>query len=458
VRFLGAAETVTGSRFLVSGPHGQVLVDCGLFQGLKALRLRNWDPLPVAAEAIDAVVLTHAHVDHCGYLPALVRAGFAGPVFATAATRELAAIVLPDSGRLQEEDADYANRRGFSKHEPALPLFTESDARAALALFRSVGFGEPVEVAPGMRATLDHAGHILGAASVHLALDGEAPRRIGVSGDLGRAAHPILRGPDPPRPADAWLVESTYGDRRHQDEDHLLRLADAIVRTAERGGVVVIPAFAVDRTEIVLLQLRRLVEDGRIPALPIHVDSPMALAALGVYHRAVAEGWEEVRAELHGQKAPFDAGTLREVRQVAESRDLQRREGPFIVVSASGMATGGRVLHHLRARLPDPRASVLLVGYQPEGTRGRRLLAGESAIKMHGQYVPVRAEVVDLSGFSAHADAGELVAWLAAAAEPPGVVYAVHGELASARALAARVRDELGLTSVVPRHGERVRI
>ena len=458
LRFLGAAGTVTGSRFLVTTPHARVLVDCGLFQGMKALRLRNWQPFPVHPESLHAVVLTHAHVDHCGYLPALVRAGYRGPVFATRGTAELAEIVLPDSGRLQEEDAREANRGGWSKHAPALPLYTEEDALAAAELIEPVAFGQEREVAPGLRARFSHAGHILGAASLTLALDGPLERRIAWSGDLGRTAHPLLRSPEPAPAADWMLLESTYGDRTHDDAHVLDALADSVSATARRGGVVLIPAFAVDRTEVLLYQLRELAAAGRIPRLPVFVDSPMALAALRVYRRAVAEGWDEVEPALRGRDEALDPGELQEVRDPRASRALCEAPGPFIVISASGMATGGRVLHHLAERLPDPRNTILLVGYQVRGTRGHRLLSGERAVKMLGRYVPVRAEVRDLSAFSVHADANELIAWLASAPRPPRVTFAVHGEREAAGALAGRIDRELGWPAVVPGDGEVVRL
>lgn len=458
LRFLGAAGTVTGSRFLLTTPRARVLVDCGLFQGLKALRLRNWEPFPVHPESLHAVVLTHAHLDHCGYLPALVHAGYRGPVFATRGTAALAAIVLPDSGRLQEEDAAEANRGGYSKHEPALPLYTEPDALAAAERIEPVEFGKEWEVAPGIRGRFTHAGHILGAASLTLALDGAHERRIAFSGDLGRRAHPLLRSPESAPRADWMVVESTYGDRRHEDAHVLEELADAVSRTAQRGGVVVIPAFAVDRTELVLFQLRTLAGAGRIPRLPVFVDSPMALAALRVYRRALAEGWEEVEPELRGRDEVLDPGELTEVRTPRDSRALSQAPGPFIVISASGMATGGRVLHHLAERLADPRNTVLLVGYQVRGTRGHRLLGGERAIKMLGRYVPVRAEVRDLSAFSVHADADELIRWLASAPSAPRVTFAVHGEREAAVALAGRIDRELGWPAVVPGQGEVVRL
>jgi metallo-beta-lactamase family protein len=458
LRFLGAAGTVTGSRFLVTTPRARVLVECGLFQGMKSLRLRNWQPFPVHPESLHAVVLTHAHVDHCGYLPALVRAGYRGPVFTTRGTAELAQIVLPDSGRLQEEDASEANREGWSKHEPALPLYTEEDALTAAGLIEPVEFGQELELAPGIRACFTHAGHILGAASLTLALDGSPERRIAFSGDLGRTAHPLLRSPEPAPAADWMLLESTYGDRTHDDAHVLDGLAESVSATARRGGVVVIPAFAVDRTEVVLYQLHELAAAGRIPRLPVFVDSPMALAALRVYRRALAEGWDEVEPALRGRDEVLDPGELKEIRDPSESRALCEAPGPFIVISASGMATGGRVLHHLAERLPDPRNTVLLVGYQVRGTRGHRLLSGERAVKMLGRYVPVRAEVRDLSAFSVHADANELIGWLASAPTPPRVTFAVHGESEAAGALAGRIDRELGWPAVVPRDGEVVRL
>jgi metallo-beta-lactamase family protein len=458
LRFLGAAGTVTGSRFLVTTPRARVLVDCGLFQGEKALRLRNWEPFPVHPESLHAVVLSHAHVDHCGYLPALVRTGYRGPVFATRGTAELAAIVLPDSGRLQEEDASLANRLGFSKHTPALPLYTEEDALAAAALIQPLELGHPLEIAPGVELSLSRAGHILGAASVCLHLGGTPERSLLVSGDLGRTVHPLLLGPDAPPAADTVLVESTYGDREHDDSGVLEGLAAAIRDTAARGGVVVIPAFAVDRTEVVLFQLRALAEAGRIPRLPIYVDSPMALAALRVYRRALAEGRAEVRPEWRGRDEVLDPGELVEIREARDSHELCEASGPFVVVSASGMATGGRVLHHLAARLPDAKNSVLLVGYQVRGTRGHRLLRGERAVKMLGRYVPVRAQVRDLSAFSVHADASELVDWVGALPRPPLGVFAVHGEKAACDALARRVDQKLGWPAVVPAHDERIQL
>ena len=456
LHFLGAARTVTGSRLLVETPRARVLVDCGLFQGSKELRLRNWAPFPADPRSIDAVVVTHAHVDHCGYLPGLVAQGFGGPIFCTSRTAALCEIVLPDAGRLQEEDAAHANRRGYSKHHPALPLFTEGDAIRALARLRPSASGRPIEIAPGMSVSLHRAGHILGSASVRLVIDHREEDALLVSGDLGRPRHPILEPPEAPAACRTLVVESTYGGRRHDDAAALERLASAIARTADRGGAVVIPAFAVDRTEVLLLHLHDLARAGRIPALPVYVDSPMALGGLGVYERAIAEGDVEIRAELRRRPAPFDPGRLIPARDTEASKAIHDAPMPAIIVSASGMATGGRVLHHLARRLPDPRNTVVLVGYQAAGTRGRALLEGAETLKIHGCEVPVRAEIVDGQGFSVHADGAELVDWLAAVPSPPRIVYAVHGELDGAVAIQRVVAERLGWTVAIPQLGERV--
>jgi len=456
--FVGGVRTVTGSRFLVETDEGhRVLVDCGLFQGPKALRKRNWEPFPVDESSVDAVVLTHAHVDHSGWVPRLATHGYTGPVYATPGTAALTRIVLPDSGHLHEEEAAFANRRGYSRHEPALPLYTEADARACLDQLVEVPFSTETEVVPGVWATWERAGHILGAATVHLRVDGtNGGRRVAFSGDLGRSTHPLLCPPEPLAGADVVLCESTYGDRRHPDADVESVLAEAVTSTVAQSGVVVIPAFAVDRTEVVLWHLDRLTAAGTIPDLPVFVDSPMALRALRAYREAALEASPEVRAELHGQHL-FTHLDLREARTVEDSKAINERRGPFIVVSASGMATGGRVLHHLAERLGSSRNTVLLVGFQAPGTRGDALAHGATMVKLLGAYRRVRARVVTVD-LSAHADQDDLVAWVAGAPEPPEVVYVVHGEEGAAAVLAERLETDLALLAVVPRPGERVRL
>ena len=451
--FLGAAGTVTGSRFRIDAEGGAVLVDAGLYQGPADLRRRNWAPDEGAA-SLAAVVVTHAHLDHCGYLPCLVRDGFVGRIVCTRETAELVAIVLRDSAHLQEEDARHANEHGFSKHRPALPLYDAADVERTLALVDPVGYGAETTLLPGVAATLRPAGHILGSASALLEVDGQ---RLVVSGDLGRPHHPLLRSPAAVPAAGTVVVESTYGDRTHAPgQPHLL--ADAVRRTVRRGGCVLIPAFAVDRTELVLLELHRMVAAGEVPRVPVFLDSPMALATLEVYRRAVEKGSPQLRPEARELLVALDALRVQPVADAAESIRLNNPTAPCIVVSASGMATGGRVVHHLAEQLPDPRNCVVLTGYQAIGTRGRQLLDGAAEVKIHGRYVPVRAEVVDDPDFSVHADGDELLAWLATAPEPPRTAYVVHGEQHGSVRLAARIRTELGWTAVVPRLGELVRL
>jgi metallo-beta-lactamase family protein len=452
--FLGATGTVTGSRFLIEHDDTRVLVDCGLYQGLADLRRRNWEELPIDAASIDAVVVTHAHLDHCGYLPKLVRDGFGGRIVCTEDTAELATIVLRDSARLQEEDAAYANHVGYSKHRPALPLYDAGDVEKTLPLLDRVDFLRPTDAAPGARVTLQPAGHILGSSTALVEVGGASAL---FSGDLGRTGHPLLRPPTDPPAADVIVVESTYGDRLHPPRDPEV-LADAVRRTVARGGSVLIPAFAVDRTELVILELTRLMRAGQVPRVPIFVDSPMALAALAVYRRAVHQGSVQLRDEVRGSHGLLEDTDLHAVRDATASQRLNRPSVPCIVISASGMATGGRVVHHLEHQLPDHRNSVVLTGYQAVGTRGRQLLEGARQVKMHGHYVPVRAEIVDVQDFSVHADADETLRWLGRSPTPPDNVYVVHGEAHAAAALAARIDEELGWCAVVPRYGERVRI
>jgi len=455
LQFLGGTGTVTGSKFLVRVDGTRILVDAGLFQGLRALRRRNWDPFPYPAVELSAVVLTHAHLDHCGYLPALGRQGLICPVLATESTLLLATLVLRDSAHLQEEDAAYAAKGGWSKHAPPRPLYDSADVERLLPLLRAVPFDEPTAITgTDATVTLHPAGHILGSATVELGLGGRA---VVVSGDLGRANHPLLAPPAARPRADVVLVESTYGARAHADdpEDQLARVLD---RTLARGGVAVIPAFAVDRTEVVLMTLRRLMTHGRVPRVPVYVDSPMALGGLAVYRDAIAAHHPDVRGDLAGIDGAFDPGDLREVHDARDSMAINDPGFPCIIVSASGMASGGRVVHHLKHLLPDPRNAVVLTGFQAAGTRGRNLSEGASALKMHGRYVPVRAEVATIDGFSVHADGDELIAWLASGPNRPDVVYVVHGEPEGSRAFAARVGAELGWTAVVPDDGELVRL
>jgi metallo-beta-lactamase family protein len=453
LEFLGATRTVTGSRFLVRTDQATVLVDAGLFQGAKRDRLTNWESFPIDPATIDAVVVTHAHIDHSGWLPRLVRDGYGGPIFATRQTSELCAILLPDSAHIQEEQARFANERGYSKHHPALPLYTSDDAAATLPLFHSVAFDTPVEVAEGITAQFTPAGHILGSASVHLTIteastppDEPVTTTLLVSGDLGRGGHPLVPGPFTPPAADTVLVESTYGDSLHPAPvEEVGILAELISRTARRGGTVLIPAFAVDRTEVLLIELRELMSAGRIPQLPVYVDSPMALRVLDIYRSANPD-------------VEFDpGGGLHTCPSVEDSKALNELTAPAIIISASGMASGGRVLHHLARLLPNHRNSVVLCGFQAAGTRGRSLSDGVRTIKMLGRYIPVRADVLTLRSLSVHADADGLVRWIASLARPPRTVFVVHGEPDSSEALAERLIDD-GVTAVVPQQFERVRL
>jgi metallo-beta-lactamase family protein len=452
--FLGGAGTVTGSKYLIETGGARILLDCGLFQGLSSLRRRNWQPPAAALGGVDAVVLTHAHLDHVGYLPLLVRHGWRGPVYATEGTIRLASIVLTDSAHLLEEEAEHANQYGWSKHHPAEPLYTARDVERAIQLLRAVAQGEPIELPGGVELLLGRAGHILGSSWARLATEGDAAHASVVSsGDLGRPVHPLLLPPEPRPDSDALLIESTYGDRRHDAGETLQRFAETIDETVRRGGSVLIPAFAVDRTEVLLYELGALRRAGQIPDVPIVVDSPMALACLRVYRAAHAEHWPELRPDLPADV--FDLDRLVEVRTAQESARWNDPRMPAIIVSASGMATGGRILHHLNAMLPNRRHTIAIVGFAAAGTRARQLVDGATEIKIHGGYVPVRAQVFTGTSLSAHADADELVAW-AVAAPPPRICYVVHGERAGSQALADRLRDEAGWTAVVAREGERV--
>lgn len=454
IRFLGAAGTVTGARFLVSTSRATVLVDCGLFQGLKELRLRNWDPPGIDVSALDAIVLTHAHLDHSGYLPRLARYGFTGPVHATPPTVDLCGILLPDSGHLQEEQADHANRFGYSKHSPALPLYTASEAVASLRLLRPCPYEREREVAEGIRIRMMDAGHILGSAVVEMwvADQGEEVKFV-FSGDLGRYGEPLLADPTPIEEADYLLVESTYGDRTHIDVDPERALAEVVRASAESGGCLLIPSFAVGRTQQLLWALRHLEESGEIPSLPVYVDSPMAIDATAIFLAHPEAHRLELRHLEDSGGNPFQLRNLRFVRSAEESEALDSREWPMVLISASGMATGGRVLHHLEAFLPDPKATVLFVGFQAAGTRGRSLLEGAEELKLLGQLVPVRAGIRRIDGFSAHADRDEILRWLSSFRKAPATTFLVHGEPRACSSLADSVRERFGWKTQVPQLG-----
>lgn len=447
VQFLGAADTVTGSRYLLSTERSRVLVDCGLFQGYKVLRDRNWAPFPVPPSSIDAVVLTHAHLDHSGYLPALVRDGFRGRVYASEATMELCRIMLLDSAHLMEEEARHAASHRWSKHDRPRPLYTTADAMHALELFRVLSEDEFHRITADVEVKMVPAGHILGAMSVRVSVGGCV---VHFTGDLGRRSDPLMRPPHPLEPTDILVTESTYGDRSHPAEDPELVLGEVIRRVVGRGGVVLIPAFAVGRTETILLHLSRLRDRGRIPDVPVYLNSPMAIDVTDIYRRHP----EEHRLDSAELSRMYSLATP--VNSVEESKLLNLRGGPMVVISASGMLTGGRILHHLRAYGPDPRNAVVLTGFQAGGTRGSALLAGARSLRIFGADVPIEAEVVSIDSISAHADADELLEWMGAVESPPSEVFVVHGEAAAADALRVRITHELGWHARVPEHLERV--
>jgi metallo-beta-lactamase family protein len=448
--FLGAARTVTGSRHLLEADGTRILIDCGLFQGLKELRQRNWAALPVPPESLDAVVLTHAHIDHSGWLPRLVAQGFRASVYCTEGTADLCSLLLPDAGHLQEEDAKFANARGFSKHHPALPLFTEADAMAALTKLRTAPFGKKIAIVSGFDIEFINAGHLLGSSYVKLTRSDNSSPGILFGGDLGRYARPVLPDPSPGVDCDVLLLESTYGDRMHPEDDHGAALARIINETHARRGKVIIPAFAIGRVEEVLYWLFKLEDEKRLPEMPIYVDSPMAIKAIGFYQARAHELDKEIQAVR--RKLPrFNA-----VNSGRESAALVANDRPAIVIASSGMATGGRVVHHLHAGLPDPRNTVLFVGFQAAGTRGRQLVDGAQHVKIFGQPVPVHAKIEKIDGMSAHADAGEIIRWLRTFPRPPKMTYLVHGEIVALDALKLRIGNELGWHVEVPQHGQKV--
>lgn len=451
LQFLGGAGTTTGSKYLLTYNGRRTLIDCGLFQGPKDLRRLNWAPFPVDPKSIQDVLLTHAHIDHSGYLPCLVRDGFSGTVHATTATTELAHILLPDSAHIQEEDARFARKKGYSRHDPALPLYTVADAQAALKPFQSHSYNTSIPLGPAFSFVMRDAGHILGSATVELRIQSEAqPTTMVFSGDLGRYNAPILNDPAPVYEADYLLIESTYGDRLHGDESPSEILAQVINETASSGGSVVIPSFAVGRSQTLLYLLRELREQNKIPSLPVYLDSPMAVDATQIFRRH-PEDYDRQMMDLENQgKSPFSFPDLHLVQSVEESKALNSISFPCIIISSSGMATSGRILHHLKWRLTNPRNTVLLVGYQAVGTRGHRLLTGAPEIKIHGEMVPVRAKVRNISALSAHADYQEIVTWLRNFKRPPHMTFVVHGEPTASTALAAHIREELGWPTHLP--------
>jgi metallo-beta-lactamase family protein len=448
ITFLGGVGTVTGSKFLFEAVGKRILIDCGLFQGFKPLRLRNWSPPPVEPARIDTVVLTHAHIDHSGYLPLLVKNGFAGRVLCTEATADLCGVLLPDCGHLFEREAEFANRYGFSKHKPALPLYTQKDAAEALTRFHLVPFERDTDLGGGLVLRFLYAGHILGAAMARFTAEG---RTVLFSGDLGRPNSSIMVDPEPVRSADTLVVESTYGNRRHEQRDPEDALAEVIDRTAARGGTVLIPAFAVGRTQTLLHHLYRLKQAKRIPDLPVYLDSPMAIDASEIFCKHPRDH------RLSASQARAACNVARYVQSVEESKSLDTNHVPKVIISASGMATGGRVVHHLKVVAPNPRNSILFAGFQAGGTRGAAMIAGAQEIKIHGSYVPVRAEVDNLDMLSAHADFEEILAWLGYFETPPAATFVVHGEPEAADAMRLKIEERLGWSNVsIPEYRDTV--
>jgi metallo-beta-lactamase family protein len=464
IEFWGGVGTVTGSKYLVQTNKARVLVDCGMFQGLKELRERNWQEPPFDPRSLDAVLITHAHIDHTGYLPRLVKHGFHGSVYCSRGTADLLKILLPDAGRLQEEEADYRNRHKLTKHTPALPLYTEKDAYAALEFVEPVANnGEAIEVAPGIHASFRIAGHILGSSLVlleidHALADGQG-RRVLFSGDLGHYDQPIIRDPVPPPACDYLLVESTYGDRLHDPEDPKVALARIINDAAARNAPILIPAFAVGRTQELVYLIRELEDEKTIPVLPVVVDSPMAAATTTAYANRREEQDEDYASILAKQRHPLRTHSMTTASSKQESKRLNDAQGARVIISASGMMTGGRVLHHALRLVPDPETTIIFVGYQAAGTTGRRILDGEPEVKIMGQWVPVRCRVAKIGGFSAHADWAEVLRWLGGMENSvPRQTFLTHGEPEAAAAMAGHIKEKFGWNVHVPQYGEHIEL
>lgn len=451
LRFLGGAGTVTGSKYLIQAAGRQVLLDCGLFQGLKELRLRNWHAPPFQPSDIDAVVLSHAHIDHSGYLPVMAQRGFRGPVFCTPATRSLLRIMLPDAAHIQEEEAAYANRKGFSKHHPAEPLYTGRDAQNALKLLKPHTYGEVFSATDGIEVKFRRAGHILGSATIELRLGQDAPLTVVFSGDLGRWGRPIIRDPELVPETDVLLVESTYGNRTHSDGSPSEGLARVVNEAAERGGALLIPAFAVGRTQELIWRLRELEEASLVPRLPVYIDSPMATDATEIFCQHPEDHDIDMKLLMDEHRCPLCCKPYMFTRTPEESKALNHVSGAAIIIAASGMATAGRIVHHLKQRLHDQRTTVLLVGFQAAGTRGRSLQDGAKFLRMHGREVPVRATIETIDGLSAHADRLEIMRWLKGFIVPPRQTYIVHGEPNAADMLQETIAAELRWNAVVAR-------
>jgi metallo-beta-lactamase family protein len=460
IQFLGAAGTVTGSKHLVDTERMKCLVDCGMFQGAKKLRLLNWDKPPVSTASIDHVVITHAHIDHLGMLPVYAREGFRGPIWATSVTRELSEISLLDAAHLQEEDARFANKKGFSKHAVALPLYTIEDARRAISQLRSAPYEKEFGLTEETKIRFRDAGHILGSAIIQMTIQSEGRQlKVVFSGDLGRYNALILKDPEPIDEADYLVVESTYGDRIHPVEETAAEVAEIVNETAKRGGTLVIPSFAIGRTQTLLYVLRALKEQKAIPDLPVYVDSPMAVEVTELFCRHTGDFDEDAQKIIRETgHCPILCPNARFIRTQKESKEINETRFPSIILSASGMATGGRILHHLSVRLPDPRNTVLFVGYQANGTRGQLLKDGAREIKIHGEMVPVRAQIRSMESFSGHADSSEILRWLKTFKRPPKTTFVVHGEPDASAALAKAISKTLKWKTHIPEYLETVKL